>query len=34
MMKRGEEVPVFKSQAELQAECGTVGITPDFTVYI
>lgn len=34
MMKPGEEVPIFKSQAELQAECGTVGITPDSTVYI
>jgi len=34
MMKPGEEVPVFKSKAELQAECGTVGISPDSTVYI
>lgn len=34
MMKPGEEVPVFKSKAELQAECTTVGITPDSTVYL
>jgi len=34
MMKPGEEVPVFKSKAELQAECATVGITPDSTVYL
>lgn len=34
MIKPGEEKPVFKSQAELQAECRTVGITPDSTVYI
>lgn len=34
MMKPGEEVPVFKSRPELQAECGSVGISPDSTVYI
>jgi thiosulfate/3-mercaptopyruvate sulfurtransferase len=34
MMKPGEEVPVFKSKAELQAECATVGIKPDSTVYL
>lgn len=34
MMKPGEEVPVFKSKAELQAECATVGIDPDSTVYL
>lgn len=34
MMKPGEEVPVFKSKEELQAECGTVGINSDSTVYL
>jgi thiosulfate/3-mercaptopyruvate sulfurtransferase len=34
MMKPGEEVPVFKSKAELQAECATVGIDSDSTVYL
>jgi thiosulfate/3-mercaptopyruvate sulfurtransferase len=34
MMKPGEEVPVFKSKEELQAECTTVGITPESTVYL
>lgn len=34
MMKPGEEVPMFKSKTELQAECATVGITPDSTVYL
>lgn len=34
MMKPGEEVPMFKSKEELQAECATVGITPDSTVYL
>lgn len=34
MMKPGEEVPVFKSKAELQAECATVGIDADSTVYL
>jgi thiosulfate/3-mercaptopyruvate sulfurtransferase len=34
MMKPGEEVPVFKSKLELQAECAAVGITPDSTVYL
>ena len=34
MMKPGEEVPMFKSREELQAECGTVGITADSTVYL
>lgn len=34
MMKPGEEVPVFKSRDELRAECGTVGISPDSTVYV
>jgi thiosulfate/3-mercaptopyruvate sulfurtransferase len=34
MMKPGEEVPVFKTRDELQAECATAGITPDSTVYL
>ncbi len=34
MMKPGEEVPMFKSKEEIQAECATVGITPDSTVYL
>lgn len=34
MMKPGEEVPMFKSKEELQAECATVGITSDSTVYL
>jgi len=34
MMKPGEEVPVFKSKEELQAECATVGITAESTVYL
>lgn len=34
MMKPGEEVPVFKSREELQAECETVGVSPDSTVYL
>jgi thiosulfate/3-mercaptopyruvate sulfurtransferase len=34
MMKPGEEVPVFKSKEELQAECATVGIDADSTVYL
>ncbi|MCB1800301.1 MAG: sulfurtransferase [Gammaproteobacteria bacterium] len=34
MMKPGEEVPMFKCKEELQAECATVGITPDSTVYV
>ena len=34
MMKPGEEVPVFKSREELQAECATVGIHSDSTVYL
>ena len=34
MMKPGEEVPMFKSKEELQAECATVGISPDSTVYL
>ncbi len=33
MMKPGE-VPLFKSKEELQAECETVGINPDSTVYL
>jgi thiosulfate/3-mercaptopyruvate sulfurtransferase len=33
MMKPGE-VPLFKSREELQAECVTVGINPDSTVYL
>jgi thiosulfate/3-mercaptopyruvate sulfurtransferase len=33
MMKPGE-VPLFKSKEELQAECVTVGINPDSTVYL
>ncbi|MGD2120083.1 MAG: sulfurtransferase [Chromatiales bacterium] len=34
MMKPGEEVPVFKTREELQAECATVGIDADSTVYL
>jgi thiosulfate/3-mercaptopyruvate sulfurtransferase len=34
MMKPGEEVPMFKSKEELQAECATVGINADSTVYL
>ena len=34
MMKPGEEVPVFKSKEELQAECATVGIDSNSTVYL
>jgi thiosulfate/3-mercaptopyruvate sulfurtransferase len=34
MMKPGEEVPMFKDRTELQAECATVGITPESTVYL
>lgn len=34
MMKPGEEVPVFKSRDELQAECATVGITHNSTVNV
>ena len=34
MMKPGEEVPIFKSKEEIQAECSTVGINPDSTVYL
>jgi thiosulfate/3-mercaptopyruvate sulfurtransferase len=34
MMKPGETAPVFKSKTELQAECATVGITAESTVYI
>lgn len=34
MMKPGEEVPMFKSKEELQAECSTVGISTDTTVYL
>lgn len=34
MMKPGEEVPVFKTQQELRAECATVGIDADSTVYL
>ena len=34
MMKPGEEVPMFKSKEELQAECATVGISPDTPVYL
>jgi thiosulfate/3-mercaptopyruvate sulfurtransferase len=34
MMKPGEEVPVFKSKEEIQAECATVGIDPESTVYL
>ena len=33
MMKPGE-VPLFKSREELQAECATVGIDPESTVYL
>jgi len=34
MMKPGEEVPVFKSKEQIQAECATVGISPESTVYL
>jgi len=34
MMKPGAEVPVFKGRDELQAECATVGIDSDTTVYL
>ena len=34
MMKPGEEVPVFKTREELQAECETVGINADTPVYL
>jgi len=34
MMKPGAEVPVFKTRDELQAECATVGIDSDTTVYL
>ena len=34
MMKPGEQGPVFKSKQEIQAECETVGITPESTVYL
>ena len=34
MMKPGEEVPVFKSREEIQAECATVGIDENSTVYL
>lgn len=34
MMKPGEFGPVFKSAAELQAECASVGVGPDSTVYL
>ena len=34
MMKPGEVAPVFKSKEELQAECDTVGINQDSTVYL
>jgi len=34
MMKPGEQAPIFKTKEEIQAECETVGITPDSTVYL
>jgi len=34
MMKPGEEVSVFKSKEEIQAECATVGINSESTVYL
>lgn len=34
MMKPGEEVPVFKTTEELQAEFATAGINSDSTVYV
>lgn len=34
MMKPGEQAPVFKSKEEIQAECETVGINPDSTIYL
>lgn len=34
MMKPGEAAPVFKTRAELQAECATVGIDAGSTVYL
>ncbi len=34
MMKPTAAGPMFKSAAEIQAECRTVGITPDSTIYL
>jgi thiosulfate/3-mercaptopyruvate sulfurtransferase len=34
MMKPGEEVPMFKAKEEIQAECATVGIHADSTVFL
>jgi len=34
MMKPGEEVPVFKSKEEIQAECATIGIDENSIVYL
>lgn len=34
MMKPGEQAPIFKTKEEIQAECETVGITPDSTIYL
>ena len=34
MMKPGEEVSVFKNKEEIQAECATVGINSESTVYL
>lgn len=34
MMKPGEEVAEFKSKEEIQAECATVGISSESTVYL
>ena len=34
MMKPGEHGPMFKSREEIQAECATVGITSETTVYL
>ena len=34
MMKPGEQVPVFKTREEIQAECATVGINAETPVYL
>ena len=34
MMKPGKNGPVFKTKNEIQAECSTVGIGPDTTVFL
>jgi thiosulfate/3-mercaptopyruvate sulfurtransferase len=34
LMKPGEDGSIFKAKAEVLAECQTVGVTPDSTVYL